>query len=84
MSWLLEIFGHVFGSLFDSAREAKLRDASGPRWLHRSLAISYYVFPMLLLVSVLISWKITVIVSIVFIACLVGGALTEADDPGFK
>jgi len=80
MSLLLEL---VFRTLFDLGREARLRDKNGPRSLRYSLAISYYVLPTLFIVSILISWKIAAIVAGAFIASLIVGAMTEADDPKF-
>jgi hypothetical protein len=83
MSWLLEIFESTFRVLFDSARAGTVRDESRPRWLRASLVISYYVLPTLFLVSVFVSWRLGVVVSILFIASLIVGAMTEADDPEF-
>jgi hypothetical protein len=84
MSWLLEIVEFTFRAVFDSAREATMRDHRRPGWLRGSLVISYYVLPTLFLVSVFFSWKLAVIVSAVFIASLVVGAMTEEDDPRFS
>jgi len=52
----------------------------GPNTLTRTLEI---VLPTLFLVSVFFSWKLAIIVSVVFLASLVVGAMTEADDTGF-
>ena len=80
---MLEIVESIFGALFDIARRATLRDKTRPRWLHYSLVVSYYVLPTLLIASVFISWKLTVIVAGVFIVSLIAGAMTEADDLEF-
>jgi len=82
MDWLLEIIWSIFRAIFDLARRATLRDKSRPQWFNYSLAVCYYVLPMMVIVSVFISWKITIIVAGAFIASLVAGALTEADDIG--
>jgi hypothetical protein len=84
MSWLLELLESAFGALYDSARKGTWRDESRPWWLRGSLVISYYVLPTLLLVSVFFSWKLAVIVAVMFMAYLIVGAMTEADDPGFR
>jgi hypothetical protein len=84
MSWLLEDLESAFRVLFDSAREATLRDHRRPGWLRGSLVVSYYVLPTLFLVSVFFSWKLAVIVSAVFIASLIMGAMTEEDDLRFS
>jgi len=83
MSWLLEIIESFFGAIFDLACRAVLRDKTRPRWFNYSLAIGYFVFPTLIMVSVFISWKITMIVTGVFIFSLITGAMSEADDPRF-
>lgn len=83
MSWPLELLEHIFRFVFESAREAAARDESRPRWLRDSLVISYYVLAALILFSAFLSWKVAVIVAIVFIASLIVGAITETDDPGF-
>jgi cytochrome c oxidase subunit IV len=84
MSWLLEILESTFRVVFDSAREATMRDHRRPGWLRSSLVISYYVLPTLFLVSVFFSWKLAAIVCAVFIASLIVGAMTEEDDPRFS
>jgi hypothetical protein len=84
MTWLLEIVQSIFRAIFDPARVGTLRDESRPRWLRYSLAVSYYVLPTLFLVSVFFSWKLAIVVSVVFLASLVVGAMTEADDPRFQ
>jgi hypothetical protein len=84
MSWLLEIVESAFGALYDSARKGTWRDASRPWWLRGPLVVSYHVLPTLCLVSVFVSWKLAVIVSAVFIASLIVGAMTEEDDPRFS
>jgi hypothetical protein len=84
MSWLLEILESTFGAVFDSARDATVRDQRRAGWLRVSLVISYYVLPTLFLASVFFSWKLAVIVAVVFIASLIVGAMTEEDDPGFR
>jgi hypothetical protein len=52
-------------------------------WLRGALVVSYYVLPTLCLVSVFFSWRLAVVVSILFVASLIVGAMTEADDPRF-
>jgi cytochrome c oxidase subunit IV len=84
MSWLLEVLEFAFRWTFDSAREVTLRDHRRPGWLRGSLVVSYYVLPTVLLVSVFFSWKLAAIVSAVFIASLIVGAMTEEDDPRFS
>jgi hypothetical protein len=84
MSWLLEVLESTVRVVFDSAREATVRDQRRPGLLRGSLVVSYYVLPTLLLVSVFFSWKLAVIISVVFIASLIIGAMTEADDPRFQ
>jgi len=84
VSWLLETFLSVYRVIFDLAREGTLRDDGRPRWLRYFLAVSYYVLPTLFLVSVFFSRKLAIIVSVVFLASLVVGAMTEADDPRFQ
>jgi hypothetical protein len=79
---VLEIIGSIFSAVFDLAREATLRDKSRPRWFNYSLAVCYYVLPVMFIVSVFISWKIAIIVACAFIASLIAGALTETDDIG--
>jgi len=82
MDWLLEIIRAIFSVMFDLGRRAALRDRSRPRWFNYSLAASYYLLPALIVVSVFISWKITVIVIGLFLVSLVAGAMTETDDIG--
>jgi hypothetical protein len=82
MDWLLEIIWSIFRAIFDLARKATLRDKSRPRWFNYTLAVSYYVLPLMLIVSLFISWKMTIIVAGAFIASLIAGAVTEADDIG--
>jgi hypothetical protein len=84
VSWLSEIFQSVFRVIFDLAREGTLRDDGRPGWLRYSLAASYYVLPTLFLVSAFFSWKLAIIIAVVFLASLIVGAMTEADDPGFQ
>jgi hypothetical protein len=84
VSWLSKIFQSVFRVIFDLAREGTLRDDGRPRWLRYSLAASYYVLPTLFLVSVFFSWKLAIIIAVVFLASLIVGAMTEADDPRFQ
>jgi hypothetical protein len=84
VSWPLEIVQSIFRVIFDFARVGTLRDEGRPRWLRYSLALSYYVLPTLFLVSVFFSWKLAIIVSVVFLASLIVGAMTEADDPRFQ
>ena len=84
MSWLIEIIKAIFSMMFDLARKATIRDKSRPRWFNYSLAICYYVFPLMIVVSVFISWRMTIIVAGVFIGSLIVGAFTEADDVGAK
>jgi hypothetical protein len=84
MSWLLEVLESTFSVVFDSAREATVRDQRRPGWLRGSLVVSHYVLPTLFLVSVFCSWKLAAIVSAVFIASLIVGAITEEDDPRFS
>jgi hypothetical protein len=81
MDWLLEIIWSIIRAIFDLARRATLRDKSRPQWFNYSLAVCYYVLPMMVIISFFISWKITIIVSVVFLASLIVGAMTEADDP---
>jgi hypothetical protein len=68
MSWLPAILESTFGALFDSAREARVRDRRRPGWLSGPLVISYYVLPILFLVSFFFSWKLSAIISAMFIA----------------
>ena len=84
MDWLLEILKAIFSLTFDLARKATLRDKSRPRWFNYFLVLCYYVLPVTFIVSLFISWKITIIVAGVFIVSLVAGALTEADDIGVQ
>ncbi len=84
MSGLLEIVESAFGAVFDSAREATECDQRRPGWLRGSLVISYYVLPTLFLVSIFFSWKLAVIVAVVFIDSLIAGAMTDGDDPGIR
>ena len=80
MSWLLEILCSIFGAIFDLARQTKLRDKSEAQWFHNSLAIGCYFLPTLLIVSVLISWRITAIATGLRMVYLMAGAVTEPDD----
>ena len=80
MDWLLEIVHAIFSVIFDLARKTTLRDKSRPRWFNYSLAICYYVLPLMLIVSLFISWKITIIVAVLFVVSLMAGAVAEADD----
>lgn len=80
MSWLLEILCSIFGAIFDLARQTKLRDKSEAKWFHYSVAIGYYLLPTLLIVSVLVPWRITVIATGLFMVSLMAGAVTEPDD----
>jgi hypothetical protein len=73
MDWLLEIIKVIFSLIFDLARRGTLRDKSRPRWFNYSLILCYYVLPVAFIVSVFISWKITIIVVGVFIVSLVAG-----------
>jgi FtsH-binding integral membrane protein len=82
VSWLPEILCSIFGVVFDLARRTMLRRKSEAKWFHYSLAIGYYLLPTLLVVSVFISWKITVIAAGWFIVSLMAGAVTETDDLG--
>jgi hypothetical protein len=76
MSWLLEIFEGSFGAIFDLARGESLRDKSEPRWLYNIVVIGYYVlFPALFVAFVLLSWKVGLVLSGVFIASLIAGAV---------
>jgi hypothetical protein len=76
MSWLLEIFEASFGAFFDLARGESLRAKSEPRWLCNIAVIGYYVlFPALFAAFVLLSWKIVLVLSGVFIASLIAGAV---------
>ena len=79
MGLLLEIIWSTFTAIFDLGRETALRDKSRPR---RFLVFCYYVLPVMCVASVFISWKITIIVACAFVASLVAGAMTEADDIG--
>jgi hypothetical protein len=49
-------------------------------WFQYSFAIGYYLLPTLLIVSVFMSWKITVIAAGWFIVSLMAGAVTATDD----
>ena len=82
MDWLLEIIKAIFSLIFDLARRATLRDKSRPRWFNYSLVLCYYALPIAFIVSVFISWKITIVVACAFIVSLMAGAATEADDTG--
>ena len=84
MSLHLEIIKSVFGVTFHLARVATLRDESRPRRVNYSLAGCYYVLPVMLIISLFISWKIAVIVAAAFIVPLVVGAVSEADDIGLR
>jgi len=77
---LLDIRWRIFCAIFDPAREAKLRDKSEPRWFHYSPAMSDCVLPTLIIVSVLVSWKITVIAAGLLIVSLMAGAVPETAD----
>jgi len=82
MDWLLEIIKGIFSAMFDLARISTLRDKSRPRWFKYSLVVCYSVLPVMLLVSLFISWKVTIIVAGMFVLSLMAGAITEADDMG--
>jgi len=84
VSWLLDIRWCIFCAIFDLARQTKLRDGSEPRWFHCSLAMSDCVLATLIIVSVLVSWKITVIAAGLFIVSLTAGAVTETEDWGVR
>jgi len=84
MSLFREGIGSICCTGFDFAREATLRDESRPQWFNYFLAICYYALPVTFLVVVFISWKLTMIVAVTFIASLIAGAMTEADDVGAK
>ena len=80
MSWFAEILCSIFGVIFHLARRIMLRRKSEARWFRYSLAIGYYLLPTLLVVSVFMSWKITVIAAGWFIVSLMAGAVTATDD----
>ena len=80
MDWLIEIIQAIFSPMLDLARKATLRDKSRPRCVDYSLAVCYYVLPVMLIISLFISWKITMIVAGVFVVSMMVGAVTEADD----
>ncbi|HKD65023.1 MAG TPA: hypothetical protein VKB40_13410 [Candidatus Acidoferrales bacterium] len=79
MSWLLETLCSIFGAILDLARQTKLGDKSQAKWFHYSLAIGYYLLP-LLVISALNPWRITVIATGLFMVSLMAGAVTEPDD----
>jgi len=84
MDWLLEIIKVIFSSIFDLARRAVVRDKSRPRWFNHFLVGSYYLLPSLILSSVFISWKITLIAGGGLVGSLLAGAATEGDDIGSR
>ena len=84
MSWLLEIRWCVFCAIFDLARQTKLHDRSEPKWFYYSPAMSDYVLAALLIVSVLVSWRVTVIAAGLFTVSSMTGAVTESGDWGWR
>ena len=84
MDWLLDIIEAVFRTMFHLVRKSTLRDKSRPRWFNYSLAVCYFVLPLMSIVSVFISWKITIIVASAFALSLIAGAVTEADGIGVE
>lgn len=84
MSWLLEILCSIFDAIFDLLHRTKLGGKSEAKWFHYSLATSCYLLPTLLVVSVFISRKITVIAAGLFMVSLMAGAAAETDDWGAR